>query len=194
MHTFLLLSVFCLLRVGAEWTWMAGSSLGNQQQIGTLGVASPSNTPAATLSTAFWLEKKQQEDNSTKETLRIFGGYPRTNSASWSFYTDTLLWNWTADNSATAVYGTQVFFFSVVINSFLVPFVEMKQREASADNFANRECLHLQTTLDTETVQDSVSAIRLSSCLEEQDIQVCLSVASSSLFLFFFIEGLVNRL
>lgn len=96
---------------------MAGSALGNQPQTGSLGIVAPDNTPGGTAAAAYWLEKKSQDSggNLTEEEFKVFGGNPRLNSATWSFYPEILMWNWTSDKNYNVVYGTKVLDFSLFL-------------------------------------------------------------------------------
>jgi len=53
-----------------QWTWVSGSSLGNQSSYGTEGSLAPGNTPAGRLSLAGWTDGKGN--------LWLFGGWAMT--------------------------------------------------------------------------------------------------------------------
>jgi N-acetylneuraminic acid mutarotase len=90
----------------AEWTWISGSQTGKPQGVyGTLGVASPANTPGSREGGIAWID---DSDN-----LWMLGGSGvDANGAAgllndlWKFDTTTLEWTWEAGSSLHDVGGT----------------------------------------------------------------------------------------
>ncbi|MBK8845168.1 MAG: T9SS type A sorting domain-containing protein [Bacteroidetes bacterium] len=77
-----------------SWTWMHGSSLiGAPGNYGTLGVATPSNTPGSRLNFAHW---KDLTGN-----LWLMGGKTPNGfyNDMWMYNTNTLMWTWVNGNS-----------------------------------------------------------------------------------------------
>lgn len=107
---FILLFLSCKISFGQNYSWMKGSTTADQPGIyGTLGVASPANTPGAREVAASW---KDAAGN-----FWLFGGYGTDITGNQSFLSDlwkytpsTNQWTWiNGDNISDqdGVYGTQ---------------------------------------------------------------------------------------
>ena len=89
-----------------QWTWMGGSSQGNQTgTYGTLGVASVSNFPGARYSSSSWTD--------SSGNLWLFGGLGYASSAFidylndlWEFNPTSKEWTWISGNTGPS-YGTE---------------------------------------------------------------------------------------
>lgn len=95
-----------------QWTWIGGSQIANQQQIGiygTLGVAAPGNQPGARSDAVSWTDPAGN--------LWLYGGLGFGSTAAWGYLGDlwkftpsTGLWTWMAGSTQITqapVYGTQ---------------------------------------------------------------------------------------
>ncbi|HYV94303.1 MAG TPA: kelch repeat-containing protein [Chitinophagales bacterium] len=103
-------SAFYLLSSNAfaqqgEWTWMKGSSFGNQSgTYGTMGVSDPANTPPGLYEPYEWTDKQGN--------LWLFGGYDglsQYRNTLWKYDPSTNEWTWMNGSSAPnplPVFGT----------------------------------------------------------------------------------------